>query len=177
MFTAILRFYCIYAIEMALKSQKRCTLQCCRASKNLEKSNQSGQNAGKSLILHVQFAVTTVAEKALKINPKWPKKNKNRPQDGFKTALPQNSSPPKWCLTSSLPPEPPTSPQVASKRAPRGLQEASKRPPEGPQGAANILKNQTKSLYNNSTQRQNYLINAQLYKLKNNKKTHTYHYN
>ena len=59
---------------MASKSQKRCTLQCFRASKNQENSSQSGQNANKSSILHVQFAVTTVAEKASKIIPKWPKK-------------------------------------------------------------------------------------------------------
>ena len=59
---------------MALKSQKRCTLQCFRASKNLEKSSQSGQNASKSSILYVKFAVTTVAEKASKMIPKWPKK-------------------------------------------------------------------------------------------------------
>ena len=71
---------------MASKSQKRCTLQCFRASKNQENSGQSGQNANKSSILHVQFAVTTVAEKASKIISKWPKKTQKstprRLQDG-----------------------------------------------------------------------------------------------
>ena len=38
--------------------------------KNQQKSGQSGQNANKSSILYVQFAVTTVAEKA----SKWPPK-------------------------------------------------------------------------------------------------------
>ena len=60
-FTLILRFHYKYAVEMALKSPKRCTLLCFRASKNLEKSCQSGQNASKSLILYVNFTVTTVA--------------------------------------------------------------------------------------------------------------------
>ena len=59
--TLILRFHYKYAGEMALKSQKCCTLQYFRASKNLEKSSQSGQNANKSSILRVHFTVTTVA--------------------------------------------------------------------------------------------------------------------
>ena len=75
-------------------------------------------------------------------------KFKNRPQDGFKTALPQNSSPPKSCLTSNLPPEPPKSPQGAPKRPPRGVQEASKRPPEGPQGAPRSREEASKTLLN-----------------------------
>ena len=46
---------------MALKNQKRYTLRCFRASENPENAAQSDQNAGKTLLLHVRFAVPTVA--------------------------------------------------------------------------------------------------------------------
>ena len=81
-----------YAIEMASKGQKLHKTHCFRASENPENSRRSAQNASKTSILHVEFAVAIVIKKASKITPKWPKKPKNRPQDGFKTALPEISN-------------------------------------------------------------------------------------
>ena len=69
---------------------------------------------------------------------------KKRPQDSSMTALPKNASPPKLCLTSSLPPKPPKGPQEAPKRAPGGP----KRPPRGPQKASKGPKEATKMLPN-----------------------------
>ena len=121
---------------MASKSQKRCTLQCFRASKNQENSSQSGQNASKSSILHVQFAVTTVDEKASKGTPKWPQKTQKstprRLQDGPSAKFKPSKMMFNFNSTSRTPKRPPRGPQEAPKRPPRGLQEAPGRPPRGP---------------------------------------------
>ena len=121
---------------MASESQKRCTLQCFRASKNQKNSSQSGQNANKSSILHVQFAVTTVAEKASKMIPKWPKKTQKstprRLQDGPSAKFKPSKIMLNIKSTSRTPKRPPRDPQEVPKRPPRGLQEAPGRPPRDP---------------------------------------------
>ena len=55
---------------MASKSQKHIKTQCFRASENRENSRRSAQNARKTSILHVDFAVAIVIKKPSKINPK-----------------------------------------------------------------------------------------------------------
>ena len=77
---------------MASKSQKPNKTQCFRVSENPENSRRSVQNYNKTSILHVEFAVAIVIKKHSQITPKWPKKPKNRLQDGFKTALPEISN-------------------------------------------------------------------------------------
>ena len=109
-------------------------------STNQEKSSQRGRNADKSSILHVQFAVTTVAEKASNLNPKWrPKTPKTTPrqhQDGPPEGPPEKFKPSKIMLnfksTCRTPKRPPRGPQEAPKRPPRGRQEAPGSPPRGP---------------------------------------------
>ena len=52
---------------MASKSQKPHKTQCFRASENPENSRRSAQNANKTSILHVEFAVAIVTKKPSKI--------------------------------------------------------------------------------------------------------------
>ena len=118
---------------MASNNPKRCTLPCFRASKNQENSSRSCQNASKSSILYVKFAVTTVAEKASKIIQKLPKKTQKstprRLQDGPSAKFKPSKMMFNFKSTSRTPKRPPRGPQEALKRPPRGLQEAPGRPP------------------------------------------------
>ena len=120
---------------MALQNQKRCTLRCFRASENLEKSSESGQNADKSSILHVFFCDDGCLNlKSLQIYEKMGSKNsKNDPKTApwrpsRKMQALQNYV---WVQVWLQ------NPQKASKRPPRGPRKASK----GPQEAAKKLPN------------------------------------
>ena len=127
---------------MASKSQKPHKTQCFRASENPENSRRSAQNASKTSILHVEFAVAIVIKKPSKITPKWPEKTQKstprRLQDGpsgnfkcFKMMINIKS-------TSGTPRRPPRGPQQAPKspqEAPKRPQKAPRRLPEGSQKA------------------------------------------
>ena len=128
---------------MASKSQKPHKTQCFRGSENPENSRRSAQNASKTSILHVEFAVAIVIKKPSKITPKWPKKTQKstprRLQDGPSGNFKCSKMMINIKSTSGTPRRPPRgpqqapkSPQEAPKSLPRAPQEASKSPPRGP---------------------------------------------
>ena len=87
-----------------------------------KKSNQSGQNANKLSILHVQVAVTTVASKHSKNNSKPPKIKKNDPE-----AAPGRPSRKIKALRNDVELQVYLqNPQEAPKKPPRDSQKASK---------------------------------------------------
>ena len=112
---------------MALKSQTYFKIHCFRASENPENSRRSAQNASKTSILHVNFAVAIVIKKTSKITPKWPKKiQKSTPrrlQDGPQTAPRQPKMAPRRPKTAQGGPRRPQDASRRSKTAPRHPQE------------------------------------------------------
>ena len=127
-FTPFLRFCCKYAGEMASKSQKRHTLQCFRGFKKSEKSSRSAQNASKSSILHLQFALAVVTYKPSKISPKRPQKSAKTTPRRLQDGPSEKFKPSNMMLNIKSTPK---SPKKPSKKPLRGPQEAPKRLPNG----------------------------------------------